>query len=85
MGDLNAVSTEPALQEFMTTNGVHDLIAESNEGTPPATYSRSANRLDYILGNHQAQRAVTKSGALGLHDGILSDHTMQWVDSHISQ
>jgi len=27
MGDLNAVSAEPALQEFMTTNGLHDLIA----------------------------------------------------------
>ena len=65
MGDLNAVSTEPELQEFMTTNRLHDLIAESNEGTPPATYSRSANRLDYILGTHHVQRAATKSGALG--------------------
>ena len=55
-----------------------------NEGEPPATYSRSDNRLDYILGDDHTRRAVVKSGALGLHEGILSDHTMQWVDLDIS-
>ena len=64
----------------MEVNGLVDLIRDSNDGTPPATFSRSKNRLDYILGDQHTRRAVLQSGALGLHEGIVSDHTMQWVD-----
>ena len=84
MGDLNTVSTDPELIQFMETNGLHDLIKEDNQGEPPRTYDRSDNRLDYILGTSRARRAMVKSGALALHDGIISDHTMQWVDFSIA-
>ncbi len=80
MGDLNTVSDDPELVRFMEVNGLVDLIRDSNDGTPPATFSRSNNRLDYILGDQHTRRAVLQSGALGLHEGIVSDHTMQWVD-----
>lgn len=79
--DANSTTDEQHLQEFMERHGLIDLIVDSNAGTPPSTYARGPNRIDMILGDHFVRRAVVKSGALALHDGVTSsDHTMQFVD-----
>ena len=77
MGDLNTPPNDPELVSFMDKNGLYDIIADSNEGPPPPTYSRGQHRLNYILSDRHTKQAATKSGALGLHNGVLSDHTMQ--------
>ena len=80
MGDLNSVMTDKDLHIFMQTNGLHDLIGSNNNEEPEPTYARSARRLDFILGDQYILDGVDQSGALGLHEGVISDHTLQWVD-----
>ena len=81
MIDANATWDERGLGKFARQHGLFDIIADSNEGTPPATYARGKNRIDFILGDQLVRRAVIHSGALALHDGVnVSDHTMQYVD-----
>ncbi|KAL7550562.1 hypothetical protein ACHAWF_015354 [Thalassiosira exigua] len=80
MGDFNADMTDKKFAEFVTANNLIDIVADTNPGDPPRTYARGTKRLDYILCDHRIRQAVIKSGSLALHDGIFSDHTMQWVD-----
>ena len=84
MGDFNSDVNENEMQSFVTANNLVDLIANTNEGTPPATYSRGHRRLDFIFGTQYTLRAVVQSGSCGLHEGVISDHTMQWVDLETS-
>ncbi|KAL7549105.1 hypothetical protein ACHAWF_014298, partial [Thalassiosira exigua] len=72
--------TDKKFAEFITANNLIDVVADTNPGDPPRTYARGTKRLDYILCDHRIRQAVIKSGSLALHDGIFSDHTMQWVD-----
>jgi hypothetical protein len=79
--DANSTVEDPHIQEFMEQHGLEDLIPATNPGKPPSTYARGPNRIDLVLGDSFVKRAVIKSGALALHDGITSsDHTMQFVD-----
>lgn len=80
MMDANAVATEKRFADFRSQHGLRDIIAENNDGNPPTTYSHGPNRLDYILGDDHIYEAVIQSGALGLHEGVMSDHTLQYVD-----
>ena len=84
MGDFNADMTDPRFADFVNGNALIDVVDKVNEGEPPRTYARGRKRLDYILADRTLLKAVVKAGSLGLHDGILSDHTMQWVDFDIS-
>lgn len=79
--DANSKIDEKNLSEFIERHGLHDLVAELNPGTPPSSYARGPNQIDLPLGDSFVQNAVVKSGALALHDGIVtSDHTMQFID-----
>jgi hypothetical protein len=81
MLDANAELTEKQMSEFTLRHGLVDLVATTNEGTPPRTYNRGIRRIDFPLGDEQVRAAVIKSGALGSHDGVtFSDHTMQFID-----
>ena len=80
MGDMNADYNDEDFKKFIQENGLNDLIKENNKGPPPKTYSRGKKRIDYILGDDYVANAVVKSGALASQEGVLSDHTMQWVD-----
>ncbi|KAL7526267.1 hypothetical protein ACHAWF_005244, partial [Thalassiosira exigua] len=89
MGDFNVSDKDPHFEDFLLANNLHDLIAATNDGTPPRTYTRGKNRLDFILGDTFVLEAVVQSGSLGIHEGILScetipDHTLQWVDFDIT-
>ena len=80
MGDFNADMSDKKFANFVESNRLTDIVASTNDGEPPRTYARGQKRLDYILGDERVLRAVIKSGSLGLHEGTLSDHTLQWVD-----
>lgn len=80
MGDFNADLDDKDFAEFVDVNNLHDLIGESNEGTPPSTYSRGRKRLDWILGDNFLTGCLVKSGTLALHEGNVTDHTLQWAD-----
>ena len=74
MGDFNSDIHEKEMQFFVTTNNLVDLIANTNEGTPPATYSRGHRRLDFIFGTQYTLRAVVQSCSLGLHNGDIRSY-----------
>ncbi|KAL7547174.1 LOW QUALITY PROTEIN: hypothetical protein ACHAWF_010494 [Thalassiosira exigua] len=38
------------------------------------------NHLNFFLGDDHILGAVLQSGSLALHEGMISDHTLQWVD-----
>ena len=83
MGDFNSAPGDPDLVNWMDRHGLFDLIDNNNEGTPPRTYSSGTRRLDLILGDGHVLNAVQASGSLKEHDGLISDHTLQWVDLDI--
>ncbi len=83
LGDFNLDITEKHLEKFISANNLIDIIAENNDDPRPGTYSRGKNVLDYALGDDFVNSAVVQAGSLGLHEGILSDHTMQWIDFDI--
>ena len=80
MGDFNDSISSPAMSEFLRDNGLHDVVAATNDGTPTRTYLRSDNRLDYIFGDQHIIDATTRSGSLSLTEGDGPDHAMQFVD-----
>lgn len=80
MGDFNSTANDNDMKAFMRLNGLVDLIGSTNDGDPPPTYSRSARRLDYILGDKVLIDSIIQSGSLQQDEGVLSDHTLQWVD-----
>ena len=75
MGDLNSEISEKELEEFIDVNGLQDLIANYNEGTPPRTCNCGPRCIDFILGNKFVEQTVVQSGALGEHEGLISNHT----------
>jgi len=57
MGDFDSDINEQEMQSFVTANNLMDLIANTNVGTPPVTYSRGHRRLDFIFGPQYILRA----------------------------
>ena len=82
MGDFNADLTEREFADFVDANNLYDLIGDCNTGTPPSTYSRGQKRLDWFLGDSFLKERLVKSGSLALHEGNITDHTLQWADFH---
>ena len=44
------------------------------------TYSRSKHRIDFILVNSTIVTAIKIIGTLGLHEGIILNHVMLYMD-----
>ena len=80
MGDFNSPPTDNNFVLFMEKNGLFDLIDSMNNGPPPRTYVDGRKRLGFVLGNEFVREAVEKSRTLGQHEGITSNHTLQWAD-----
>lgn len=81
MIDANSQIDEKKFKTFIAQHGLIDLVTDVHGIEPPPTYARGRNRIDHLLGDRHIRRAVVRSGALELHDGIASsDHTMQYVD-----
>jgi hypothetical protein len=79
--DANSTMDERNMAEFTKRHGLHDLISDLHPGDPPPTYGRGSSRIDLTLGDAHVRRAVSKCGALAMHEGVSpSDHTMQFID-----
>jgi hypothetical protein len=79
--DANASIDEKHFSNFVKQHGLKDLVAETNDGEPPRTYSRGSRKIDFALGDQYVMDAVVKSGALALHEGVcFSGHTLQFID-----
>ena len=48
--------------------------------TPNTKYSRRTKRLDDIFISHHLLGSISKSGYLAIHDGIILDHRMCYID-----
>lgn len=69
MGDFNDDISSAEMTQFLRTNGLRDIIADMNDGSPTRTYLHSDNRLDFLLGDQHVIDAATKSGSLPLTEG----------------
>ena len=52
----------------------------SEDGLTPTTYARGTRRIDFILVDSALEPFIKRIGTLGLHEGILSDHVMLYMD-----
>lgn len=80
MGNFNNDIASPEIQTFMQENQLLDLIGDMHDKDHPATNARGRRRLDLILGDEHVRDAAIQSGHLAVHDGVISDHTMIFVD-----
>eukprot|EP00956_Cyclotella_meneghiniana_P016019 scaffold25072_cov68-Cyclotella_meneghiniana.AAC.2 len=69
------------LKAFMDKVQLRDPLYERHYGEEvTATYARGTKRLDYILMDAALLGSVRRIGTLGLHEAMLSDHVMVYVD-----
>ena len=47
------------------------------------TYARRTKRLDYILMTSKLVQTVRRAGYLPLHDGVIADHRMCYIDCNL--
>ena len=72
------------LAEFLLETQLEDVHQARQQTTPNTTYSRGTRRLDYIFTSHHLLMAIRKSGYLAIHDGIISDHRMCYMDVNMT-
>ena len=65
---------------FMVNNGLLDIHQESLDSLPRTTYTRGRRRLDFSLTSRKVLDSVSDCGILADHEGVISDHTLQYVD-----
>ena len=51
--------------------------------TPKTTYTRGSKRLDYIFMLTSLVGTVRNAGYLPIHDGVISDHRMCYVECNL--
>jgi hypothetical protein len=78
--DANASLDEARFSQFLDRNHLIDVVGHVTSGDPPPTYSRGQKRIDFILGDMHVCEAAIQGGSLGMHEGLFSDHTLQFVD-----
>eukprot|EP00970_Alexandrium_tamarense_P011192 scaffold2391_cov126-Alexandrium_tamarense.AAC.1 len=78
--DANASLDEARFARFLDRNNLIDVVGHVTSGDPPPTYSRGQKRIDFILGDMHVCEAAVQGGSLGMHEGLFSDHTLQFVD-----
>ena len=66
------------MQESHLQDPLHQKFHRS--GLTPTTYSRGTRRIDYILVDSTIVPAIRQIGTLGLHEGVISDHVMLYMD-----
>ena len=66
------------VEEMQLVDPLYEKFSE--DGLTQTTYSRGSRRIDFILVNSSIQKAIKKIGTLGLHEGIMSDHVMLYMD-----
>ena len=68
------------LVEFLLATQLEDVHQTGQQMKPNTTYYRGMKRLDYIFISHHLLGTIRKSGYLAIHDGIILDHRMCYID-----
>ena len=68
------------LAEFLLETQLEDVHQSQQQTTPTTTYSRGTKRLDYIFTSHPLLGTIRMPGYLAIHDAIISDHRMCYMD-----
>ena len=71
---------EGELVEFIMGTQLEDVHIAWKQIVPRSTYARGSKRLDYIFISPNLMSTVRKSGYLGIHELMLSNHKMCYVD-----
>jgi exonuclease III len=71
-----------ALQSFLQETQLQDPLYERfhNDGLTALTYARGTSRIDYMFFDEALLPAIKRIGTLGLHEALVSDHVMLYVD-----
>ena len=69
--------------EFIFESRLEDIHKVKQQDTPMTTYARRTKRLDYILMTPNLVQTVRRAGYLPLHDGVMSDHRMCYVECNL--
>ena len=70
--------SEGRMRAFLTSTGLVDVMAK--HGAPPRTCLRGPHRIDFIFVTPALVALIRKSGQLGVHDAIPSDHVEVWIE-----
>ena len=66
------------LRSFLTDTGIVDVVGHRHAELPH-TCIRSSARIDFIFVSPTLLPAVKKTGHIGIHDAIPSDHCGVWI------
>ena len=81
MLDTNADLTDAGLSTFLVACGLYDLHDTSNEDSPPETYYRRKQKIDFCLGTMGIATSVTRAGLTSYEGGLkFSDHQALFID-----
>ena len=78
------IERQGELAEFMLATQLKDVYKARHKMTPTTTYAREVKRLDYIFISHHLLGTVRKLGYLALHDGVISDHKMCFIEVNMT-
>jgi len=82
MMDANESTNDPRgkFSTFIQDNLLHDIHAQAIRELPPTTRVRSPSRIDFMLATEGVLEFVREAGYLALHEGLVSDHIMLWIE-----
>ena len=81
MMDANeAMTSKSAWSQFLVENNLHNVHDNIMSSLPPTTRIGSSDRIDFIAASEGVLKHVTDAGYGALHDGIISDHLLLWID-----
>ena len=69
--------------EFLLETKMEDVHKMRQQETPKTTYTRGSKRLDYIFMSPNLMSTVRRAGYLPIHDGVISDHRMCYVECNL--
>jgi hypothetical protein len=74
--------TGTALRSFLRKTQLQDPLYQRfhKDGLTASTYARGSSRIDYKFFDEVLLPAIRRIGTLGLHEAIISDHVMLYVD-----
>ena len=78
------IEKQGELAEFLLVTQLEDLHKARQQTTPTTTYSRGTKSLYYIFISHHLLGKVRKSGYLALHDGVIPDHRMCFIEVNMA-
>lgn len=74
--------TGTALRSFLRKTQLQDPLYQRfhKDGLTASTYARGLSRIDYMFFDEALLPAICRIGTLGLHEAIISDHVMLYVN-----